>query len=234
MGMNIVDLLSSFLVVQDNSVLFLYLVLIVGALTQQIGSAFNVSFLWIEMSASKQVFRIKNIEKTKYALLAIESLLVASCVTSVAVFKNISALMVPAGCFMILIGISFAWGSSLISKALAKGTQFSVNNTAEIRIVSTARAIAFDISVILINGVLYAVSFVNRSSPLGFLSMFVLKMSALHMFVVILIYVEGKQIKCSELYQLFARRAAGRQEKSTRVFVLVNVREGNAPVYPLK
>jgi len=219
-GIQVMDILTEYFIINKNSLAVLYLLLVIVGLSQQVGSAFNVSFLWIEMSASQKLYKIQNITRGRRVLIAMEWGLIFSCIIFSIVFQSICAVMIPVGGFMVLIGISFALGAHSMSKLLEKGSQASGQASKTKTIVSTARTVSIDCAVVVIFGVLYLFSFTIRSIPLGVFSMFAIKLALLHIIVGVVWYLKGKYLCIQEIILAVMCKSHNTLcQKGTRVLV---------------
>jgi len=198
-ALHLMDLLALFLKIQDNSSSIIYCVLIIAAFTQEIGSALNISFLWLELSAPNVTNRINNLTWTKRTFFILQMVLLLSFGT-VTLLLDITASLLLFCFFMLLVAVSFIIAANSVSKVhkiSRRVLRSSGQKSGAERIVFTSYVISFDATVLSIAVCCVLASYINRSPKFGFFSTFVIKLFNLHLMVAIIQYLNGKTFSAS-------------------------------------
>jgi len=188
----LLDILKSFTVISHHKLDVLYELIMIYSVANTVGAALNVSFLWIEMSASKKIRRIKNLSQTRGCFFFMEIFLIASCVILVAVFSDIRLVLILIVVYAGLIGTSYIIGARSMGTVLHESSGISNQGSGELhRMILTATGVAWASLIVVMAGIVLVYSFNTKSSVLGFLSFAALKLALLNMLGNLLWYLRG-------------------------------------------
>jgi len=166
-----------------------------------LGSALNISLLWVEIAANKELRIFNNITRTKYLMLAALASVYLVWISLGLIFCNYCLVVIAVNAIVLFMVISFGIGSQLLSRMLQSRPQSDTDGCrkkaqdAEIQTMfsNTNGVIAFGI-LIICSQFLYLKTYELRNPRLSFYTFIVSCFSAVGIDFTVLWHLKGKSL----------------------------------------
>jgi len=178
-----------------------------ATLIHGIGAALNISLLWIEIAAFKEMRILKNITRMKYVLLTTIASLYLAWISFGLILNNYRIVQIVADCFIIFLVLSFGMGAWQLSRLLQQTLPHSITdarrkqaNDAEKQIIfSNSKGVIALGTLYLVFPLFYLQTYKLRSSYLSFFSFMACLFSFEGINYIVLWHLKGEALFSSKI-----------------------------------